>query len=72
MRRAALLVSAVVVLGCSSDNNSNELTLPVTDANVVGNYSLTSSNGRTLPFTVLLTADEQWVITSDQFDAWRP
>ena len=67
MRRAALLLSALVVLGCSSDNNNNDLTLPLTDANVVGTYSLTSSNGRSLPFTVLLTADEQWVITSDQF-----
>ena len=66
MRRAALLVSALVVLGCSSDN-SDELTLPLTDADVAGTYSLTSSNGRSLPFTVLLTADEQWVITSDQF-----
>jgi len=66
MRRAALLLSALVVLGCSSDN-SDPLTLPLTDANVVGSYSLTSSNGRSLPFTVLLTADEQWVITSDQF-----
>jgi len=66
MRRAALLLSALVVLGCSSDSN-NELTLPLTDANVVGTYSLTSSNGRSLPYTVLLTADEQWVITSDQF-----
>jgi len=66
MRRAALLVSALVVLGCSSDN-SDPLTLPITDTNVVGNYALTSSNGRSLPYTVLLTADEQWVITSDQF-----
>lgn len=66
MRRVALLVSALVVLGCSSDN-SDPLTLPVTDTDVVGNYALTSSNGRSLPYTVLLTADEQWVITSDQF-----
>ena len=66
MRRAALLVSALVVLGCSSDN-SDPLTLPITDTNVVGSYALTSSNGRSLPYTVLLTADEQWVITSDQF-----
>ena len=66
MRRIALLLSALVVLGCSSDN-SDELTLPLTDADVAGTYSLTSSNGRSLPFTVLLTADEQWIITSDQF-----
>jgi hypothetical protein len=28
---------------------------------------LTSSNGRSLPFIVLLSADEEWDITSDQF-----
>jgi len=66
MRRLPLLLSALVVLGCSSDN-SERLTLPVTDANVVGAYSLTSSNGRSLPFIVLLSADEEWDITSDQF-----
>ena len=65
MRRISLLLSALVVLGCSNDSES--LTLPTTDVNVVGTYSLTSSNGRSLPFTVLLTADEQWLITSDQF-----
>ena len=66
MRRLSLLLSALVVLGCSSDS-SERLTLPLTDANVVGTYSLTSSNGRSLPFIVLLTADEEWDITSDQF-----
>ena len=65
MRRISLLLSALVVLGCSSDKET--LTLPTTDANVVGTYSLTSSNGRSLPFTVVLTAEEQWLITSDQF-----
>jgi hypothetical protein len=66
MRRLSLLLSALVVLGCTSDN-SDRLTLPITDTNVVGTYSLTSSNGRTLPFIVLLTSDEEWDITSDQF-----
>ena len=65
MRRLSLLLSAVVAFGCSSD--SEPLTLSPTDANVVGTYSLTSSNGRSLPIPVLLTNDEEWDMTSDQF-----
>src|SRR5690242_13024279 len=65
MRRASLLLSALVVLGCSSDTDPQPLT--PTDANIVGSYALTSSNGRTLPLTILVTADEAWDMTSDQF-----
>jgi hypothetical protein len=65
MRRLSLLLSALAILGCSSDKD--QLTLPKTDADVVGSYSLTSSNGRSLPFIVLLTTDEEWDMTSDQF-----
>ena len=65
MRRLSLLLSALVVLGCGSD--SEPLTLAPTDANVVGSYTLTSSNGHAVPFPILLTADEEWDISSDQF-----
>jgi hypothetical protein len=65
MRRLAVLFSALVAIGCGGDTQS--LTLPVTDANVAGNYLLTASNGRTLPIIAFVTADEEYDLTSDQF-----
>jgi hypothetical protein len=65
MRRLSLVLSALVLMGCSSD--SEPASLSPTDVNVVGSYALTTSNGRPLPFVVFLSADEEWDISSDQF-----
>ena len=64
MRRIALMVSLVVLSGCG--RTATEFTLGPTDANVVGIFSLTNSNGRVLPLIARLTADEEWDMTSDQ------
>ena len=64
MRRIALLMSLVLAAGCVGD--TAEFTLGPTDANVVGTYSLTLSNGRLLPIIARLTADEEWDMTADQ------
>jgi len=65
MRRLSLLLSVVALAGCMRD--SQPLTLEPTDADVTGTFSLTSSNGRSLPLIVRLTVDEQWDLVSDQF-----
>jgi hypothetical protein len=57
-------VSLVALLGCGSD--ANEFMLAPTDANVVGTFNLTVSNGRVLPIIARLTVDEEWDMTSDQ------
>ena len=64
MRRIALVVSLVVASGCGSD--APEFTLGPTDANVVGTFALTNSNGRLLPILARLTAEDEWDMTSDQ------
>jgi len=64
VRRIAFLVSLVALAGCAGD--TPEFTLGPTDANVVGTFSLTNSNGRVLPIVARLTAEEEWDMTSDQ------
>ena len=64
MRRIAFLVSLVALAGCAGD--TPEFTLGPTDANVVGTFSLTNSNGRLLPIVARLTTEEEWDMTSDQ------
>src|SRR3954451_12082018 len=59
MRHRSLLLSLAAVVACSSDKVSSP-TLGPTDANVVGSFSLTSSNGRTLPIVARVTIDEEW------------
>ena len=65
MRRLSLLLSVVALAGCMRD--SQPLALEPTDADVTGTFSLTTSNGRSLPIVVRLTVDEQWDLVSDQF-----
>jgi len=65
MRRLSLLLSLLVAVGCAAD--VTDPALAPTDANVVGTFSLTSSNGRLLPIIARLTSDEEWDLTSDQF-----
>jgi hypothetical protein len=64
VRRIALVVSLVVASACGSD--AAEFTLGPTDANVVGTFALTNSNGHVLPIVARLTLDEEWDMTSDQ------
>jgi hypothetical protein len=59
-----LAVSLVALAGCAGD--TPPFTLGPTDANVVGTFSLTNSNGRLLPIIARLTAEEEWDMTSDQ------
>ena len=64
MRRLPLLMSLVALLGCGGA--SSEFVLAPTDANVVGTFNLTVSNGNVLPIVARLTADDEWDMTSDQ------
>ena len=64
MRRIALVFSLVALSACGSE--ATTFTLGPTDANVVGTFSLTNSNGRVLPLIARLTAEEEWDMTSDQ------
>ena len=64
MRRIALVVSLAALAGCGGDTPA--FTLGPTDANVVGTFSLTNSNGRVLPIVARITAEEEWDMTSDQ------
>jgi len=64
MRRIVLAVSLVALAGCAGD--TPPFTLGPTDANVVGTFSLTNSNGRLLPIVARLTTEEEWDMTSDQ------
>ncbi|HEX4684768.1 MAG TPA: hypothetical protein VH277_18770 [Gemmatimonadaceae bacterium] len=67
MRRLywALVVGvASVTAACTRDNN--QLTLPITDTNVVGSFNLTSANGRVLPYTAFLTSTAQWDVAADR------
>ena len=58
------MFSLVALSACGSD--AAEFTLGPTDANVVGTFSLTNSNGRLLPIVARLTGEEEWDMTSDQ------
>jgi len=58
------MVSLVALTACGSD--AVEFTLGPTDANVVGTFSLTNSNGRILPIVARLTGEEEWDMTADQ------
>jgi len=64
VRRIALMVSLVALSACGAD--AVEFTLGPTDANVVGTFSLTNSNGRILPIVARLTSEEEWDMTADQ------
>jgi hypothetical protein len=66
MRRLATALSLALICGCGSDAVVDP-TLGPTDANVVGTFLLTASNGRSLPLVARLTSDEEWDLTSDQF-----
>jgi hypothetical protein len=57
------MVSLAVLSSCGGER---EFTLGPTDANVVGTFALTYSNGRILPLVARITADEEWDMTSDQ------
>ena len=64
MRRLSFLLAVVALVGCSE--KSAELTLGPTDTDIVGNYALTRSNGRSLPIIARLTVEEQWDLTADR------
>ena len=64
MRRFSLLVSLVALFGCGG--STADFVLGPTDANVVGSFNLTNSNGNLLPLVARLTPDEEWDMTSDQ------
>jgi len=57
-------VSLVALFGCGGD--TSEFVLGPTDANVIGAFNLTNSNGNVLPIVARLTPDEEWDMTSDQ------
>jgi hypothetical protein len=65
LRRSLFFVAAVVTAAaCARENNS--LTLPTTDANVTGTFTLTSANGRQLPYTAFIDGTQQWDVTGDK------
>jgi hypothetical protein len=64
VRRIALVFWLVALSACGRE--ATQFTLGPTDANVVGTFSLTNSNGRVLPLVARITADEEWDMTSDQ------
>jgi hypothetical protein len=67
MRRTVLLLivsSISLAAACGGDNK--DLTLPPTEANVVGTFNLTSANGRLLPYTAFVTSTAQWDLAADR------
>jgi hypothetical protein len=68
MRRLFLLLIVSVAGGttaCARDNNP-DLTLPITDTNVVGTFNLISANGRVLPYRAFVTSTAQWDVAADR------
>jgi hypothetical protein len=65
MRRLTLLIAALVVAACTT-NETTEMTLPQTDANIVGSFDLTSANGKELPYQAVVTTSEVWTLTADK------
>jgi len=65
MRRlAAALVLCAAMIGCAE--SSATFTLPTTDANVTGTFSLVAANGQPLPIVAQLTPTEQWNLSADK------
>jgi hypothetical protein len=68
MRRLSILLLAVAALACGGGDTAPPetiLTLPATDANVVGNFHLVTANGSILPIVAVVTATQQASLTSD-------
>lgn len=70
MRRPLLLLAATAVFAagiaaCGDSSPGVTQTLAPTDANVVGQFSLYTANGRTLPYQAIVTNTEIWNLVSD-------
>ncbi|MDB4878060.1 MAG: hypothetical protein JWM41_4506 [Gemmatimonadetes bacterium] len=67
MRRLPLILLAVAALGCGGSTTPPEalLTLPATDANVVGTFHLVTANGASLPIVAVNSATQQANLTAD-------
>jgi uncharacterized lipoprotein NlpE involved in copper resistance len=59
------LLAALTLIGCSNSNDVPAFTLPVTSTDVIGTFTLTSSDGVAPPFTAFTTATEQWRLQTD-------
>jgi hypothetical protein len=64
-RSAAAAVFAFAVAACSNGSTEVSQTLTPTDANVAGTFSLYTANGRTLPYSAIVTNTEVWNLVSD-------
>lgn len=65
-RSLSLVLLAVAALACGS-HEGPDLTLAPTDANVIGTFTLLTSNGHTLPVIgAFLFTDAQWDLTADR------
>ena len=70
MRRLPFVVAAcaaiVSIAACTNTDHPPEFTLPTTDADVAGTFNLTSANGRSLPYTAGLSANQELDVVGDQ------
>jgi len=65
MRRlAAALALCATMIGCAE--SSVTFTLPTTDTNVAGTFSLVAANGQPLPLVAQITQSEQWNLSADK------
>jgi len=67
MRTLALIAAvglAVASAACSVDKP--DLTLPTTDANVVGSFNLVTADNHLLPFIAIITSTEAWELDADR------
>src|ERR1043166_6253556 len=65
MRRLSFLLLLAAGAACTS-KAALDLTLPPTETNVTGTFTLNSANGRLVPYQAILTTTEVWVLTSDK------
>ena len=67
MRRLALFVLVICgVTAAACTRRSDTFTLPVSDTNVTGTFTLRTANGQVPPFTAIVTTTEQWQLTFDE------
>ncbi|HXT18602.1 MAG TPA: hypothetical protein VN706_23445 [Gemmatimonadaceae bacterium] len=67
MRRFVLiLIASASLAAVACTRQTDVFTLPQTDADVTGAFNLTTANGRTLPYTAIVTLTEQQEVVSDQ------
>jgi ABC-type Fe3+-hydroxamate transport system substrate-binding protein len=65
VRRLAFLIATAAIAACTT-NETTEVSLPQTDANVTGTFNLTSANGKELPYQAVVTTTEVWTLTADK------